>query len=628
MRYTEARLQKFTQEVFLKDLDKTVNFVPNYDESEKEPEVLPARVPNILINGAEGIAVGMSTSIPTHNLGEVVDAVEAYIDDPGITTEELMRYLPGPDFPTGGILCNRSELPAIYETGAGRLKLRGKVEFEPGLHRGERDRLVITEIPYTMIGAGINKFLSDIADLADKRQLPDVVDISDQSGRDGIRIVLELKKGADIEKIKNILYKKTKLEDTYGVNMLAIVGGRPETLNLKGILSNYLDFQYENNTRKYEALLAKEREQEEIKGGLIRACDQIDLIIAVLRGAKNRKDAKHCLMTGDTSAIHFKSAGWDIEALGLSYTEKQADAILDMHLYKLIGLEILSLQKEYQACLDNIKRYEEILNDKKCMDRVIREDLDRIKEEFSQPRRTVLEDSAEIVIEEEAAPVQEAVFLMDRFGYCKLLEESVYEKNQQSIDSDIPTVIHCETDEKIYIFTDKGNLHQLRLNDVPFSKFKDKGVPLDNICKYDGSKEEIVFLTKLANIQGQLLLFATKDGFVKQVPSEEFLTNNRTVSATKLQEGDRLISVRIVGQETDVVLLTEQDYLLRFSVDEIPEMKKNAKGVRGIRLGSKDALKAVFFVSQEPVIELKGKEVHLNKLRIARRDGKGVKARL
>ncbi len=628
MRYTEARLQKFTQEVFLKDLDKTVNFVPNYDESEKEPEVLPARVPNILINGAEGIAVGMSTSIPTHNLGEVIDAIEAYIDDRNISTEELMRCLPGPDFPTGGILCNRSELADIYESGVGRLKIRGRIEFEPGLHRGERDRLVITEIPYTMIGAGINKFLTDVADLADKRQLPDVVDISDQSGRDGIRIVLELKKGADTEKIKNILYKKTKLEDTYGVNMLAIVKGRPETLNLKGILSNYLDFQYENNTRKYEALLAKEREQEEIKGGLIRACDQIDLIIAVLRGAKNRKDAKHCLMTGDTSAIHFRSAGWDIEALGLNYTEKQADAILDMHLYKLIGLEVQALQKEYQECLDNIKLYEEILGDKKCMDRVIREDLDRIREEFSQPRRTVLEDSAEAVVEEEAPPVQEAVFLMDRFGYCKLLEESVYEKNQQSIDSGIPTVIHCETDEKICIFTDTGNLHQLRISDVPFSKLRDKGVPLDNICKYDGSKEEIVFLTKLANIQGQLLLFATKDGLVKQVPSEEFLTNNRTVSATKLQEGDRLISVRIVGQETEVVLMTEQDYLLRFSVDEIPEMKKNAKGVRGIRLGKNDSLKAVFFVSQEGVISLKGKEIHLNKLRIAKRDGKGVKARL
>ncbi len=627
MRYTEARLQKFTQEVFLKDLDKTVNFVDNYDDSEKEPEVLPARIPNILVNGAEGIAVGMSTSIPTHNLGEVIDAIEAYIDNRDITTEELLQYIPGPDFPTGGILCNKSELPAVYETGTGKLRLRGKTEFEPGAHRGDRDKLVITEIPYTMVGAGINKFLTDVAELVDSRKLPDVVDISDQSGKDGMRIVLELKRGADVEKIKNILYKKTKLEDTYGVNMLAIVDGRPETLNLRGILSSYLDFQYENNTRKYESLLAKEREREEINSGLIRACDQIDLIIAVLRGAKNRKDAKKCLMTGDISAIKFRTAGWEIEALTLNYTEKQADAILDMHLYKLIGLEIQALQKEYEQCLDNIERYEEILSDKKCMDRVIRDDLDKIKEEFSVPRKTVLEDSEEAVVVEEEAPVQEAVFLMDRFGYCKLLEESVYEKNQQAVDSDFPTVIHCETDERICVFTDKGNLHQLRLSDVPFSRLRDKGVPLDNICRYDGSKEEIVFLTKLGNIQGQLLLFATKMGMVKQVPSEEFLTNNRTVSATRLQEGDSLVTVRVVGQETEIVLLSEQDYALRFMIDEIPEMKKNAKGVRGIRLGAGDSLKAVFFVSQEPVTELKGKEVHLNKLRMAKRDGKGVKIR-
>ncbi len=627
MRYTEARLQKFTQEVFLKDLDKTVNFVDNYDDSEKEPEVLPARIPNILVNGAEGIAVGMSTSIPTHNLGEVIDAIEAYIDNRDITTEELLQYIPGPDFPTGGILCNKSELPAVYETGTGKLRLRGKTEFEPGAHRGDRDKLVITEIPYTMVGAGINKFLTDVAELVDSRKLPDVVDISDQSGKDGMRIVLELKRGADVEKIKNILYKKTKLEDTYGVNMLAIVDGRPETLNLRGILSSYLDFQYENNTRKYESLLAKEREREEINSGLIRACDQIDLIIAVLRGAKNRKDAKKCLMTGDISAIKFRTAGWEIEALTLNYTEKQADAILDMHLYKLIGLEIQALQKEYEQCLDNIERYEEILSDKKCMDRVIRDDLDKIKEEFSVPRKTVLEDSEEAVVVEEEAPVQEAVFLMDRFGYCKLLEESVYEKNQHAVDSDFPTVIHCETDERICVFTDKGNLHQLRLSDVPFSRLRDKGVPLDNICRYDGSKEEIVFLTKLGNIQGQLLLFATKMGMVKQVPSEEFLTNNRTVSATRLQEGDSLVTVRVVGQETEIVLLSEQDYALRFMIDEIPEMKKNAKGVRGIRLGAGDSLKAVFFVSQEPVTELKGKEVHLNKLRMAKRDGKGVKIR-
>ena len=295
MRYTEARLEKFAEEVYLKDLDKTVNFVPNYDETEKEPEVLPVRVPNLLINGSEGIAVGMSTSIPPHNLGEVIDTVQAYIDNPESSTQELLTHLHGPDFPTGGIVANQSELLPIYETGAGRIKLRAKMEVELGKRKADKDKLVITEIPYTMIGAGINKCLSDIADLVESKKLTDVVDISNQSNKEGIRIVLELKKDADIEKIKGILYKKTKLEDTFGVNMLAIAGGRPETLNLRGILKNYLDFQYENAQRKYSVLLEKELEKKEIKEGLIKACDVIDLIIAILRGSKNLKDAKACL---------------------------------------------------------------------------------------------------------------------------------------------------------------------------------------------------------------------------------------------------------------------------------------------------------------------------------------------
>ncbi len=356
MRYTEARLEKFAEEVYLKDLDKTVNFVPNYDETEKEPEVLPVRVPNLLINGAEGIAVGMSTSIPPHNLGEVVDAVDAYIDDPDISTQKLMELMPGPDFPTGGIIANKSDLPAIYETGSGKIKLRGKMEVELGKRKADKDKLVITEIPYTMIGAGINKFLMDVADLVESKKLTDVVDISNQSNKEGIRIVLELRKDADIEKIRNILYKKTKLEDTFGVNMLAIAGGRPETLSLRGILKNFLDFQYQNTEKKYQVLLQKERERQEVQEGLIAACDCIDLIIAVLRGSKNLKDARACLTTGDISNIKFKTPGFEADAKKLHFTERQASAILEMRLYKLIGLEILALEKEHKETLRKIAR--------------------------------------------------------------------------------------------------------------------------------------------------------------------------------------------------------------------------------------------------------------------------------
>lgn len=348
-------------------MDKTVNFVPNYDETEKEPEVLPVRVPNLLVNGAEGIAVGMSTSIPPHNLGEVIDAVTAYIDNPAITAAELMEHMPGPDFPTGGIIANKSDLPEIYESGTGKIKLRGRFEVELGKRKADKDKLVITEIPYTMIGAGINKFLVDVADLVESKKLTDVVDISNQSNKDGIRIVLELRKDADIDRIKNILYKKTKLEDTFGVNMLAIADGRPETLNLKGILRNFLEFQYQNTERKYNVLLEKELEKKEIQEGLISACDCIDLIIAILRGSKSLKDAKACLISGDVSNIHFRMPGFEEEAKKLHFTERQASAILEMRLYKLIGLEILALEKEHKETLKRIESYKKILGSRGVM---------------------------------------------------------------------------------------------------------------------------------------------------------------------------------------------------------------------------------------------------------------------
>ena len=306
MRYTEARLAKITQEAYLADLDKNiVNFMPNFDETEKEPEVLPVRVPNLLINGADGIAVGMATSIPPHNLAEVIDAVEAYMKHEDISTKQLMKYIKGPDFPTGGIVVNKDDLLEIYESGAGKIKVRGKVEVEE--MKGGKKRLVITEIPYTMIGAGIGKFLNDVCALVETKKTNDIVDISNMSSKEGIRIVIELKKGADVENLTNMLYKKTRLEDTFGVNMLAVADGRPETMGLKKIIEHHVDFQFELATRKYKTLLAKERDRKEIQEGLIKACDVIDLIIEILRGSQSVADARACLTQGITENIKFKS---------------------------------------------------------------------------------------------------------------------------------------------------------------------------------------------------------------------------------------------------------------------------------------------------------------------------------
>ena len=628
MRYTEARLEKFTEEVYLKDLDKTVNFVPNYDETDKEPEVLPVRVPNLLVNGAEGIAVGMSTSIPSHNLGEVIDAVLAYIDNPDITTQELMEKMPGPDFPTGGIIANKSELPAIYETGSGKLKMRGRIEVELGKRKADRDKLVITEIPYTMVGAGINKFLVDVADLVESKKLTDVVDISNQSSKEGIRIVLELKKDADVEKIKAILYKKTKLEDTYGVNMLAIVNGRPETLNLKGILKNFLEFQYENTTRKYQTLLEKEVEKKEIQEGLIRACDIIDLIIAVLRGSKNLRDAKACLVNGDISNIHFRTPGFEEDAKRLCFSERQAAAILEMRMYKLIGLEILALEKEHKETLKKIDRYQKILKSRKTMDQVLKEDLAAIKEEFATPRRTVIEDGKEVSYVEAPAAEQPVVFVMDRFGYCKTLDQSVYDRNKETVDKEHVHVVECMSSDRICLFTNTGVMYQVKLGDVPAGKLRDKGVPIDNLSKFDGTKEEIRYLVNGERLYGQTLLFATKEAAVKQVSGAEFCTNNRMVAATKLQEGDEVAAIEPVREETDVILQTDGGVFLRFPLEEIPAMKKASRGVRGIHLNSGEKLEKVYLLGDNPVVEYKGKNVHLNRLKVGKRDGKGSRVRL
>ncbi len=628
MRYTEARLEKFAQEVYLKDLDKTVNFVPNYDETEKEPEVLPVRVPNLLINGAEGIAVGMSTSIPPHNLGEVVDAVQAYIDDPAISTEQLMEYMPGPDFPTGGIIANKKELAQIYETGSGKLKLRGRFEVELGKRKADKDKLIISEIPYTMIGAGINKFLTDVAELVESKKLTDVVDISNQSNKEGIRIVLELRKDADIDRIKNILYKKTKLEDTFGVNMLAIAEGRPETLNLRGILKNFLEFQYVNTERKYQVLLQKELDKKEVQEGLIAACDCIDLIIAVLRGSKQLKDAKACLMTGDVSKIHFRMPGFEEDAKKLHFTERQASAILEMRLYKLIGLEILALEKDYKETLQKIGRYRKILGSRAEMNRVIKEDLAAIKEEFALPRRTYLEDGPEAVYDENAIAVQEMVFVMDRFGYCKLLDKATYERNQETVDTEQVHVIRCLNTDKICFFTALGNMYQVKAADLPAGKLRDKGVPIENLSKFDGAKDRIVYLTSAQSMKGKVFVFATKMAMVKRVSGEEFDTNNRAVAATKLQEGDQLAAVIPVGDETEAVIQTAGGVFLRFPLEEISVLKKASRGVRGIRLTRNDELEALYLIGENPIVDYKGKEVHLNRLKLAKRDGKGSKMRL
>ena len=628
MRYTEARLEKLTQDVFLSDLDKNVvDFVPNFDETEKEPSVLPVRIPNILVNGADGIAVGMATSIPPHNLGEVIDAVKAYMKDNTISVKGLMRYIKGPDFPTGGIVVNKDDLHKIYETGSGKIRLRGKVEVEK--LKGGRKQLVITEIPYTMLGANIGKFLNDVASLIETKKTTDIVDISNQSSKEGIRIVLELKKGADTEQLTNMLYKKTRLEDTFGVNMLAVADGRPETLGLTRIFDHVIDFQFELNTRKYKTLLNKELDKKEIQEGLIKACDVIDLVIEILRGSQNVKDAKACLMNGETENIKFKSSISKKMAGMLRFTERQATAILEMRLYKLIGLEIEALQKEHEETLAKIEKYEDILNNYDSMAAVIMEDLDRIKKEFARKRRTVVENAEEAVFEEKKVEEQEVVFLMDRFGYAKTVDVSTYERNKEAADNENKYILHCMNTGKICIFTKDGKMHQVKVMDIPYGKFRDKGQPIDNISNYDSTQEEIVYICDSEQMRYAKLLFATKQGMIKKVEGTEFQVTKRTITATKLQPEDEVVKIQVVTENQHIVLQTTDGFFLRFPAAEVTEKKKGAIGVRGIRLKKDDALTDVYLFEEgtECKISYHEKEVTLNRLKLAKRDGTGTKYR-
>ena len=628
MRYTEARLEKYTEDVFLADLDKDiVDFMPNFDETEREPSVLPARLPGILIGGSDGIAVGMATSIPPHNMGEVIEAVKALILDDSLSNAELMKYLPGPDFPTGGLVVNASEIAEIYETGQGKLRIRGKAEVEKG--KNGRVNIVITEIPFTMIGAGIGKFMSDVAALAESRLASDIVDISNQSSKEGIRIVIECRKGTDTERLMNLLYKKTKLEDTFGVNMLVVSGGRPETMSLKQILEAHIDFRFEIADRKYSNLLEKALEQKEIQEGLIRAVDVIDLIIEILRGSKNRKMAVDCLVMGKTEGIRFRSKKSREEAEMLMFTERQANAILDMRLVKLIGLEIEALEKEYAETQKQIERYRLLLDDHDEMAKLLISELDEMKKAYGRERRTVLTDAEEIVIEEKKVEEEEVVFLLDRFGYAKLLDVSVYEKNKEAADADNKYVFRIMNTDKVALFTDIGKMHTIKVLDVPMKKLRDKGVPIDNLSNYETAKEELLYAGPLAEVVTSEFFFVTEKGFVKRTSGAEFVSSVRTIQSTKLQEGDRLILVSPDDHMEYAVLMSSDGCFLKFALLEASELKKTAVGVKGMTLSAGSTVKQAYLLenAREFTIDYHGSRLSLNRLKTAKRGGKGTKSR-
>ena len=618
-RYTEARLSAIAEDVLLSDLDKgVVDFVPNFDNKEKEPTVLPAVIPNILISGTDGIAVGMACKMPTHNLGEVIDAATAIIDNPKMKEEKIFDYIKGPDFATGGIIVNKSELPEIYKNGAGRIRIRGKVKTEAG-ERGKTN-IVISEIPFTMIG-GIDKFMDTVADLVRAKVMSDVVDIKNFSGKDGVRIVIELRKGADAQQYINLLYKKAKLEDTFGYNAMLLSNGVPAQMSLHRIITEFLEFYRETMTRKYKTLLDREKKAAEVREGLMTAVDCIDTIIEVFRGSTVVAMAKKCLTKGVTDGIKFKTKTAEKQAKKFCFTELQADAILEMKMQKLIGLEMSILEKELAKAKKNIEVYSGLLSSKVKMSHKMKSDMLEIKERYAKKRKTEIVDAEAIVIKKLEIKEEKVYALVNRFGYIKLVDEATYERNKENIPSDYRYVCEVMNTGKLYIFTEGGKCHQIKAMSVPMGRYNDKGIPLEQVSALTTDEVAVAIISDFK--PKEKLVFVTYQGYVKRVAISEFNATRKTIDATKLVPDDKLLYVGHVAENQNIVLISQKQYCVCFECISVNCFKRNTFGIFGIKLDENDTLTSVIVAKNDDVINYRDKKILLSATKFGRKGSKG-----
>ena len=626
MRYTEARLSTGAM-TLLTNLDKgLVPFGPNFDESEKEPLVLPATLPNLLINGTTGIAVGMATNIPTHNIGEIIDGTIAFIKNPDITTKGLMKYIKGPDFPTGAIITNADEIEQIYETGEGKLKLRAKTEIEKS--DNGRQNIIITEIPYTVAG-NKTKLFENLVTLMKDKVFDEIYDVRDESSKEGIRLVIEVKKDRDINNLLNGLYKKTAMEDTYSVNMLAVKNKQPITFTLKKLMQEFLAFQEELYTKEYEHLLAKALDRLEIVDGLIKATDVIDLIIEILRGSESVKQAKGCLTSGITEGIRFKSKKSEKEASTLDFTERQADAILAMPLSRLIGLELLKLHQEGDTLHENIAGYKNILGDISELHKIIIERLKNYKKKLARPRRTELANLENEKYVEEIKE-EDLFLLIDRFGYIKSVDSTSYSRIAEENLLEYAHIIPIKNTDKLCVFTEEGNMYQVKAMNIPKGRNRDKGVLIQTLCKLN--EETVLFYIALENLLESQLFFATKAGFVKQVSGIEFETNRSMIASTKLADDDLVVGMNaltvmdVINPDERVFLMTKNGLSLCFPLYEVSELKKTSRGIKGITLSADDSVRFASVISpDQEEISFDGKTISLANVKTKKRAGKGQK---
>lgn len=629
MRYTEARLSAGAL-TLLENLDKgLVPFGPNFDESEKEPLVLPATLPNLLINGTTGIAVGMATNIPPHNVSEVIDGTVALIKNPDITTKGLMKYIKGPDFPTGAMITNADSIEQIYNTGEGKLTIRAKTEIENS--DNGRKNIVITEIPYTVAG-NKTKLLESLVALTKDKVFDEIYDVRDESSKEGIRLVIEVKKDRNIENLLNGLYKKTAMEDTYGVNMLAVKDKQPITFTLKHMLQEFVLFQEELYTKEYEHLLAKAKDRLEIVNGLIKATDVIDLIIEILRGSQSVKQAKSCLIDGITEGITFRSKKSEKDAATLSFTERQADAILAMPLSRLIGLELLKLHQEKDVLDDNIAQYLVILNNKEELDKTIIARLKRYKKQFGVPRKTELANVSQVKYVEEIKE-EDIYVLIDRFGYIKSVDATSYSRLSAETLNDYAHIVCMRNTDRLCVFSSAGNMYQIKAMNIPKGRSRDKGVLIQSLCKI--WHEDALLYIDAETLFNSQLLFTTAYGFVKLVSGIEFDTNRLAIASTKLDENDHLAGVTLltvedaIAQDRKVIMITKYGLSLGFPLTEVSELKKTSRGVKGIALEKEDLVEYSSVVTPDcEEVTFEQTKYNPKKIRNRKRGAKGQKAQI
>ncbi len=617
MRYTEARLSKIAMEM-LRDINKeTIDFQPNYDGEEQEPKVLPSRFPNLLVNGVSGIAVGMATNIPPHNLGEVIDGVQALIKNPEITSMELMEYIKGPDFPTSGYILGRQGIRQAYETGRGSVTMRAKANIE---ENNNKSRIVIYELPYQVNKA---RLVEKIAELVREKSLDGITDLRDESDRNGMRVVIELRRDVNPNVVLNNLYKHTPMQSTFGINMLAIVNNEPKTLSLFDVLYHYLEHQKVVIRRRTEFELRKAEARAHILEGLRVALDHLDEVIALIRGSQTSEIARDGLMSRFELSL------------------EQAQAIMEMRLQRLTGLERDKIENEYKELMKKIAELREILGDESLILQIISEELNEIKERFNDERRTEITVGEESILDEDLIPQEEVIITISHSGYIKRLPANTYRSQKRggrgvmgmdTKDQDfVEHLFVTNSHHYLLFFTDRGKVYRLKAYEIPDLSRTARGTAIINLIQIEQG-ETVNAVIPVQNFEGEdYLFFATRQGVVKKTPLEDY-TNIRKggLIAINLREDDALIGVKLANGEHELIMGTAQGMSIRFSENDVRSMGRSATGVRGIRLGDNDEVIGMDIIDKDLDILIVtgkgyGKRTPASDYRSQSRGGKGIK---